>query len=73
MVAKAYFGESVTLVICDTFDATVQALIEGTADQGTSVKIEVALPSNSASAASSSLRKVMPSASPAFALRPFCH
>jgi len=34
VVAKAYFGEEVSLVICDTFDATVQSLIEGTADQG---------------------------------------
>jgi len=33
VVAKAYFGESVSLVICDTFDETVQALIEGAADQ----------------------------------------
>ncbi|MEK9613917.1 MAG: prephenate dehydratase [Flavobacteriaceae bacterium] len=33
LVANRYFGEDVSLVPCDTFDATVSAVLEGRADQ----------------------------------------
>ncbi len=33
LVAKKYFGEQLSLVACDTFDASVNAVLQGTADQ----------------------------------------